>query len=270
MVPGNLNRPAAAVTPLESSGRDGGGGSLLDARSITVRFGNLVALSEVDLHLLKGEILGLIGPNGAGKTTMVNVLSGFQRPTWGSVSLAGADVTHRTPEELARRGLTRTFQSTRVFGTLSVLDNVRAGAVGRGIRRRSADVRAHELLDRVGFADRALAEASTLSHGHQRIVSLMRALATNPDVLLLDEPAAGLDEIESRELIDLIRGIRDEVGCAIMVIEHDMRVIMPLCERIHVLDYGRTIAVGTPGEIRNDPGVVSAYLGTAKASDAHD
>jgi len=259
----------SAVAPSAALGA-GDGGPELDARNITVRFGNLVALASVDLYLAQGEILGLIGPNGAGKTTMVNVLSGFQRPTNGCVLLGGKDVTNGKPEALARRGLTRTFQSTRVFGNLSVLDNVLTGGVGRGVRRKSALARARQLLERMGLADRASAEASTLSHGHQRIVGLMRALATDPRVLLLDEPAAGLDEIESAELVGVIRATRDEVGCGIMVIEHDMRVIMPLCERIHVLDYGKTIAVGTPDEVRNDPRVVAAYLGTRRNADGAD
>jgi ABC-type branched-subunit amino acid transport system ATPase component len=231
---------------------------------VTVRFGSLVALSDVDLHLEKGELMGLIGPNGAGKTTMVNVLSGFQRPSEGKVVLDDADeVTNLGPESLARRGLTRTFQSTRVFARMTVFENVEAGGVGCGVRRRKAGAKASELIEAMGFANQASALASTLSQGHRRMVGLMRALATEPDLLLLDEPAAGLDEGESRDLVDVIRRVRDQFGCGIMIIEHDMRVIMPLCERIHVLNYGETIAEGAPEMIRRDPQVMAAYLGSA-------
>jgi branched-chain amino acid transport system ATP-binding protein len=242
----------------------------VSAHGVTVRFGSLVALSEVDLRLAKGDLLGLIGPNGAGKTTMVNVLSGFQRPTDGKVMLKNQDMTGARAEVLARRGLTRTFQSTRIFSQLTVLENVEAGAVGCGAGRRRARAQARALVDRMGFADRASNVAATLSHGHRRLVGMLRALATEPTLLLLDEPAAGLDENESHELVDFIRRVRDEFGCGIMVIEHDMSVIMPLCERIHVLDYGRSIAEDTAAAIRKDPRVIQAYLGTTKASVAAD
>jgi branched-chain amino acid transport system ATP-binding protein len=237
-------------------------GAALRAEGATVQFGRLSALTEVDLALGEGEILGLIGPNGAGKTTMVNVLSGFQRPTGGRVLIGERDVTGLKPERLAHLGLTRTFQSTRLFGLLTVRENVETGIVGRRTRQRSVRATAQALLERMGLAHQADARASTLSHGHQRLIGVVRALATEPRFLLLDEPAAGLDEGESAELAGVIRRVRDEFGCGVMVIEHDMRVIMPLCERIHVLNHGRTIAVGTATEIRADPAVVEAYLGT--------
>jgi branched-chain amino acid transport system ATP-binding protein len=234
----------------------------LRAEGATVRFGRLSALSEVGLELGEGEILGLIGPNGAGKTTMINVLSGFQRPTGGRVLIGERDVTAFPPERRAHLGLTRTFQSTRLFSLLTVLENVEAGLVGRGARRGSARVRARDLLERMGFGHYAHARAGTLSHGHQRLIGVVRALATEPRFLLLDEPAAGLDERESDELVGVIRRVREDFGCGVMVIEHDMRVIMPLCERIHVLNHGKTIAVGTAEQIQADPAVVEAYLGT--------
>ena len=235
--------------------------TVIRTERVTVRFGNLVALSDVDLSLKKGELLGLIGPNGAGKTTIVNVISGFQRLSEGKIWLGDDDVTATKAEVLVRRGVTRTFQGARVFGQLSVLENVEAGAVGCGKSRRVARKEARALVDRVGFSALGSSSAVNLSHGQRRVVGLLRALATQPDLLLLDEPAAGLDEDESRDLVGAIRWVRDEFGCGVMVIEHDMGVIMPLCERIHVLNYGRTIAEGAPAEVAANPAVIDAYIG---------
>src|SRR6185437_14622564 len=199
--------------------------------------------------------------NGAGKTTLVNALSGFQKPTAGRVRLNGADVTGWLPHRLARRGLTRTFQSVRLFPGLTVLENVELGGVGVGLRRPSARRAARELLARLGLADRADQLATGLPHGLERRLGIVRALAARPSFLLLDEPAAGLNENESDELVDVLTLIRDDFSCALVVIEHDMRLIMRLCERIQVLDYGKTISLGTPAEVRNDPAVLTAYLG---------
>jgi branched-chain amino acid transport system ATP-binding protein len=221
----------------------------------------VIALEDVSLRLVQGEIVGLIGPNGAGKTTLVNVLTGFQRPSEGQVFLGGMDVGRSTPEALARMRLTRTFQSTRLFTHLSVLDNVQAGAAGCGVARKTARMAAGALIDRIGLGRSAHAPVSSLSQSHQRLVGLLRALATGPALLILDEPAAGLSGVETDQLCAVIRNLRDEFGCGVMVIDHDMSVVMPVCGRIHVLDHGRTIAVGPPDTVQQDPRVVAAYLG---------
>jgi branched-chain amino acid transport system ATP-binding protein len=222
----------------------------------------------VDLTLRKSEILGLIGPNGAGKTTLVNALSGFQRPSSGSVALDGRDVTGWSPNRLARQGLARTFQSVRLFHGLTVAENVELGGVGVGTTRRAARRHATELLERLGLADKADMLAAGLPHGLERRLGIVRSLATRPAFLLLDEPAAGLNEQESDELVQTLTTIRDDFLCGLVVIEHDMRLIMRLCERIQVLDHGKTIAVGAPAEVRADPAVLTAYLGTKGAADA--
>ena len=234
---------------------------MLRATDIRVHFGGVRAVDGVDFELRQGEIVGLIGPNGAGKTTLVNVLSGFQRPTRGRITIGGADVTGVTPQRLARLGLVRTFQSIRIFPALTLVRNVELGALGVGTRRREANSYALRLLEQVGLADHALEPAGALSHGDARRVGLLRALATRPTFMLLDEPAAGLNESETDELVATIADIRDDLGCGVLVIEHDMRVIMGLSERLQVLDHGRTIAVGTPQAVRTDPAVIRAYLG---------
>jgi branched-chain amino acid transport system ATP-binding protein len=245
------------------------GGELLEARGLKVHFGGVRAVDGVDLVLSKGEILGLIGPNGAGKTTLVNALSGFQKPTAGTVALSGDDVTGWAPPRLARRGLTRTFQSVRLFPGLTVLENVELGGVGVGMRRAAARRWARELLARLRLDHLADRWADGLPHGLERRLGIVRALAAKPRFLLLDEPAAGLNEQESDELVASLTLIRDDFECALVVIEHDMRLIMRLCERIQVLDYGKTISIGTPAEVRRDPAVLTAYLGR-RAVDAAD
>ena len=242
---------------------------LLEARDLRVHFGGVRAVDGVDLRLRKGEILGLIGPNGAGKTTVVNALSGFQKPTGGRVLLGGRDVTGWSPHRLARLGLARTFQAVRLFPDLTVLENVELGGVGVGMRRAAARRWARELLERLGLEDKTSLYGKGLPHGLERRLGIVRALAARPSFLLLDEPAAGLNERESDELVDALTLIRDDFSCALVVIEHDMRLIMRLCERIQVLDYGRTISVGTPAEVRRDPAVLTAYLGR-RSVDAPD
>jgi len=232
------------------------------ATAISVRFGELTALDLVDFELRQGEILGLIGPNGAGKTTLTNVLTGFQRPTAGQVMVGNKVVTGWTPDKLARHGVSRTFQSVRPFAGLSVWQNVEAAASGIGLKRRERTDLVGRLLASMGLQGRAESLARDLPHGDERRLGVARALGTRPRFLLLDEPAAGLNEQESEQLVAALSAVRDEFGCALMVIEHDMRVIMQLCERIQVLDHGRTIATGTPVEIQTDPAVVTAYLGT--------
>jgi branched-chain amino acid transport system ATP-binding protein len=245
------------------------GVELLEATGLAVHFGGVHAVDGVDLSLRKGEILGLIGPNGAGKTTLVNALSGFQKLTAGTVRMDGNDVTGLRPNRLARRGLARTFQSVRLFPGLTVLENVELGGVGVGMRRPAARKWARELLERLELDDKAGLYGTGLPHGLERRLGIVRALATKPAFLMLDEPAAGLNEQESDELVGSLTLIRDDFSCALVVIEHDMRLIMRLCERIQVLDYGRTISIGTPAEVRRDPAVLTAYLGK-RAVDAPD
>jgi ABC-type branched-subunit amino acid transport system ATPase component len=234
----------------------------LEATGVKVHFEGVRAVDGVDITLERTQILGLIGPNGAGKTTLVNALSGFQRPTAGQVQLGGAEVTGWPPHRLARRGLSRTFQNIRLFPFLSVYENVEAGAVSTGMPRREATRWTNELLERFLLGDKSASDARALPYGDERRLGIARALATRPRFLLLDEPAAGLNEVESEELARSLREIHGTFGCGLLVIEHDMQVIMSLCDRIQVLDYGKTIAIGTPAEIRRDPAVLAAYLGT--------
>jgi branched-chain amino acid transport system ATP-binding protein len=235
----------------------------LEVREARVHFEGVKAVDGVDLHMNRGEILGLIGPNGAGKTTLVNVLSGFQRPDSGSVHLEGSDVTGWSPSRLARHGLVRTFQGVRLFSALTAYENVEVGALGAGLKRRRARETAVELLERMHLAHRADVAASSLPYGEERRLGIARALATRPNFLLLDEPAAGLNEAETDELLTTLTDIVRDFGAALLVIEHDMRLIMRLCDRIQVLDQGETISEGAPDEVRRDPRVLSAYLGTA-------
>jgi branched-chain amino acid transport system ATP-binding protein len=261
-----MEAPGAAA---QAEPTDANDTELLQARDLKVHFGGVHAVDGVDLFLRKGEILGLIGPNGAGKTTLVNALSGFQKPTAGTVLMNGNDVTGLSPHKLARRGLARTFQSVRLFPDLTVLENVELGGVGVGMSRASARKAAKELLERLHLADKAELYATGLPHGLERRLGVARSLAAKPSFLLLDEPAAGLNEHESDQLVDTLTLIRDDFSCALVVIEHDMRLIMRLCERIQVLDHGRTICVGPPAQVRRDPTVLEAYLGR-RAIDAPD
>ena len=236
-------------------------GGKLEARDVHVRFEGVRAISGASLHMGQNEILGLIGPNGAGKTTLVNVLTGFQRPDQGSVWLSGHDVTGRAPFQLARDGVARTFQGVRLFGGLSVFQNVEAGALGMGLGRRRARERADEVLRWLDLETQAEARADALPFGEERRVGIARALAMRPRFLLLDEPAAGLNDRECEELREVIRDIRRRLDCGVLLIEHNMAVIMGLCDRIHVLDQGRSIAEGAPSDIRANAAVRRAYLG---------
>jgi branched-chain amino acid transport system ATP-binding protein len=237
----------------------------LAAERVSVRFGGLVANDDVSLAISPGEVLGLIGPNGAGKTTLVNILSGFQRPHAGSIRLAGSDMTGRSPGAFARAGIARSFQAVRLFRGLTVSENIEVGFVGRGLGRAEARRRALALLADFDLLDRAGQPASALSYGEERRAGLARVLALEPRFLLLDEPAAGLAAAEAEELKRAILSIRNRHGCGILVIEHNMALVMSLCDRIHVLGGGKTIASGRPDEIRADPAVRTAYLGNATA-----
>jgi ABC-type branched-subunit amino acid transport system ATPase component len=242
--------------------------ALVEALDIRVDFQGVTALGGVDLAVRHGEILGLIGPNGAGKTTLVNVLSGFEQPTSGTVLLNGRDITTWDPAAIARAGLVRTFQGARSFAGLTVFENVEVAAVSGGASRRDARALAWELLAELQLERRAELQAGALSHGEERRLAIGRALALRPWCVLLDEPAAGLDEQESDELVGALTRIRDAFELCLLVIEHDMRLIMQLSDRIQVLDNGATIALGEPAEIRGDPAVLSAYLGTGARAHA--
>ena len=226
-----------------------------------VTFGQVKAVDSIDLELLAGEILGLIGPNGAGKTTLLNALSGFQRLGSGTLRLHGADVTRWTPRKLARAGIARTFQSVRPFERLSVLENIEVGTLAATDSRRAARGAALELLDRFNLSHRSDQLAGSLPHGEERRLGIARALAMRPKLLLLDEPAAGLDESESDALAATLAGLPAEFGLGLLIVEHDMRLIMGICDRIQVINFGRTIATGTPQQVRTDPAVLEAYLG---------
>ena len=213
------------------------------------------------LELARGEVVGLIGPNGAGKSTLVNVLSGFDQPDEGTVSLAGRDVTGWSPHRRGRHGLARTFQHSHGFRALSVRENVEVGALGVGAGPRAAAQRADDLLERLALVRYAEAPAASLAHGDERRLGVARALAMEPAFVLLDEPAAGLPEAEVPDFAALVRSVTNEHGAGVLLIDHNMALIMKTCDRIVVLDQGRTLAEGTPGEIRANLDVAAAYLG---------
>ena len=238
----------------------------LAASGLRVQFAGVVALDGVDLTVDRGEIVGLIGPNGSGKTTCLNALSGFVSLAGGRVSLDERDVTRWSPARRARAGLTRTFQSVRVFAELSVSDNVEAAALGGGLGRRAARRQAAAVLASLGLAHLGDLAAGGVSAGDERRVGIARALATRPRFLLLDEPAAGLNDAESIRLIDTIRALAGEFGCGVLLVEHDMRVVMGTCARLHVLDSGRTVAAGAPDDVARDPDVIAAYFGNEEVS----
>jgi branched-chain amino acid transport system ATP-binding protein len=230
----------------------------LAARDIRVYFEGVRAIDGVDLTLERGDILGLIGPNGAGKTTLVNVITGVQEPLSGSDDL---DVTQWSAPRRARAGLARTFQGARLFDRLTVHENLEVGAVASGVGRRAARALTRDLLQTFSLDGVASREARALPHGLARRVGVARALSTHPRFLLLDEPAAGLDEHESADLASLLRHVRDEFELGLVVIEHDVPFIMSLSERVQVLDHGKTLAIGSPAEVTRNPEVVAAYLG---------
>jgi len=221
------------------------------------------ALREVTLELHRHEIVGLIGPNGAGKTTLVNVLSGFDFPSTGSVELSGSDVTSWSPHRRGRAGLARTFQHSRSFAGLSVRENVEVAALGSGAGPREAHRRADMLLGLVGLDRREQQPAGSLAHGDERKLGVARALATEPRFLLLDEPAAGLPEGEVPEFAAVVRSVRDDHEAGVLLIDHNMALVMAVCDRIQVLDQGRTLAEGTPAAVRRNLDVTAAYLGGA-------
>ncbi len=233
----------------------------LEARQVSVRFEGLTAVDSVDEILHQGEILGLIGPNGAGKTTLVNAMTGFQVPASGEVLLEGKNIATLTPHWIRRHGVARTFQAGRLFREMPVSENVEVAAVSMGLNRKKAHAHAMELLEWLGLADQAKMPAGILPYTDERRVGIARALALSPKFVLLDEPAAGMSDLECDDIMKVVREIPERYGCGVLLIEHNMRVIMGVCARIHVLDSGKTLARGSPAEVQNNPAVINAYLG---------
>jgi branched-chain amino acid transport system ATP-binding protein len=240
----------------------------LVTEGVSVRFGGLAAIDGVSFALDPDKIVGLIGPNGAGKTTLVNVLSGFQKPSAGRVSLEGRQFADATPDVFARAGVARTFQAVRLFKGLSVSENLEVSLAANGLSRGEARERAKALLAEFLPGDRGRMPAAALTYGEERKVGIARALALGPSYLLLDEPAAGMAASEVEDLRTAILRIRGEYGCGILVVEHNMALIFALCDRIHVLSSGRTIAVGSPDEISANGKVREAYLGAPERASA--
>ena len=250
--------------------------AVLSVENLSMKFGGLAALEDLNLALYETDLVGLIGPNGAGKTTAFNIITGIYRPSAGRILFEGRDITGGKPYEICRLGIARTFQNIRLFAGSSVLDNVktachyhsRAGVAASLVRtgsfrreERRIEEKAMEFLRLFNLAERRRDIAGGLPYGQQRRLEIARALATEPRLLLLDEPAAGMNRSETRDLMDLVEWVRDEFRITVLLIEHDMRFVMGICKRLTVLDHGRVIAAGTPDEVRSNPAVIEAYLG---------
>jgi branched-chain amino acid transport system ATP-binding protein len=256
---------------------NGGASPILEAGGVSKIFGGLVAVDDVNFSIPERSIVSIIGPNGAGKTTFFNMLTGLYRPTVGSIAFQGREITRSRPDQIVKLGMARTFQNIRLFGTMTALENVLVGlhsrtsaGVVRAVLRppsqrreeREAHEKAREMLRYVGLREEVFDDISiNLAYGDQRRLEVARALASDPKLLLLDEPTAGMNPAESARLTDFMRQLRDERGVTILLIEHDMKVVMGVSERITVLDHGEKVAEGAPDEVRNNPRVIEAYLG---------